>query len=152
MAVLQHAQIIVNNDPSDGTLRGAASDIGIPSVTLEVGNPNTFQRGMIHSGLTGLHNALTYLDMIEGEIEEPKKEAVICKKSYWIFTEWGGLLTVKPEITQMVKKGDLIAVQHNVFGDRIMEYYAPERGIIIGKSTNPVNQTGGRILHLGILE
>ena len=33
---------------------------------------------------------------------------------------------------------------------RIKKYYAPEAGIVIGRSNNPVNQTGGRILHLGI--
>jgi hypothetical protein len=37
-----------------------------------------------------------------------------------------------------------------VFGDVLCEYVAPEDGVVIGKSVNPVNQTGGRILHLGI--
>ncbi|MEM1123056.1 MAG: succinylglutamate desuccinylase/aspartoacylase family protein, partial [Bacteroidota bacterium] len=39
MALLQNAQIIVHNPPSDGTLRGAADEKGIPAITLEVGNP-----------------------------------------------------------------------------------------------------------------
>ena len=45
MALLQNAQIIVHNPPSDGTLRGTADEMGIPAITLEVGNPNTFQKG-----------------------------------------------------------------------------------------------------------
>ena len=152
LALLQNAQIIVHNPPSDGTLRGAAEEIGIPAITLEVGNPNTFQRGMIRSGITGLHNVMIHLGMIKGNIDSPDKEAVLCKKSYWIYTEKGGLLTVLPDITDKVKKGDLIAYQNDIFGDRLIEYTSPEDGIVIGKSIDPVNQTGGRILHLGILE
>jgi predicted deacylase len=150
LAMLQQAQIIVNNPPSDGTMRGAAEELGIPAITLEVGNPNTFQKGMIRSGITGLNNALIYLKMIDGEIENGKAQPILCKKSYWIYTQRGGLLNIYPQVAQRVKKDELIATQFDVFGDIIIEYHAPEDGIVIGKSTSPVNQTGGRILHLGV--
>lgn len=151
MAQLQNPQIIVHNPPSDGTLRGTAAELGIPAITLEVGNPNTFQKGMIREGLTGIHNVLNYLGMQESEIEEPDEEIVLCKKSYWIYTDTGGIMTVKPQVTDSVKKGEVIATIRNVFGDLLKEYLAPEDGVVIGKSTNPINQTGGRILHLGIV-
>ena len=70
MARLQNAQIIVHNPPSDGTLRGTANEMNIPAITLEVGNPNTFQKGMIREGLTGIHNVLGDLGMIDCEIDE----------------------------------------------------------------------------------
>lgn len=151
LALLQNAQIIVHNPPSDGTLRGAAEEIGIPAITLEVGNPNTFQKGMIRSGITGLYNAMIHLKMIKGEIDRPLKSPVLCSKSYWLYTDKGGLLSVLPNITDQVKKGELIAYQDDIFGDRIREYRCPENGVVIGKSVDPVNQTGGRILHLGII-
>ena len=152
MALLQNPEIIVHNPPSDGTLRGTADDMGIKAITLEVGNPNTFQKGMIREGLTGIHNVLDYLEMIPCEREEQEEETVICKKSYWIYTDRGGILTVYPKVTELVKKGQEIATMRNIFGDLIQNYYAPEDGIVIGKSTSPINQTGGRILHLGILD
>jgi len=152
MALLQNAQIIVHNPPSDGTLRGAADELEIPAITLEVGNPNLFQKGMIRDGLTGIHNLLGYLKIADSEVEEHSSETVICKKSYWVYTDTGGLLTVHPEVTQAVKKGEKIATLRDVFGDLIKEYLAPEDGIVIGKSVSPVNQAGGRILHLGIMK
>jgi len=152
MALLQNPQIIVHNPPSDKTLRGTAGEMGIPAVTLEVGNPNTFQKGMIREGLTGIHNVMNYLDLITCPIEEPEEEIVICKSSYWMYTDMGGIMTVYPKVTQLVKKGEVLATMRNVFGDLLKEYLAPEDGIVIGKSVNPINQTGGRILHLGILK
>ncbi len=152
MALLQNAQIIVHNPPSDGTLRGAADELEIPAITLEVGNPNLFQKGMIRDGLTGIHNLLGFLKVTDSEVEEQSTETIICKKSYWIYTDTGGLLAVHPEVTQMVKKGEKIATLRDVFGDVIKEYVAPEDGVVIGKSVSPVNQAGGRILHLGIVK
>ncbi|MGK0391591.1 MAG: putative deacylase [Maribacter sp.] len=152
MALLQNAQIIVHNPPSDGTLRGTADELDIPAITLEVGNPNLFQKGMIRDGLTGMYNVLCFLGMIEDEVEDLSDETVICKKSYWVYTDTGGILTVHPKVTDLVKKGEKIATIQNIFGDVIKEYFAPENGVVIGKSVTPVNQTGSRILHLGIVK
>lgn len=151
MALLQHPQIILHNPPSDGTLRGAAHELGIHAITMEVGNPFRFQRGMIRDGLTGIHNVLHYLDMKKSQIEILQGKPVICKNSYWIYSDKGGFLTVLPEPATQVKKDQLIARLVSVFGDLIEEYLAPEDGVVIGKEVNPVNQTGGRMLHLGLI-
>ena len=119
MALLQNAQIIVHNPPSDGTLRGAADALGIHAITLEVGNPNTFQKGLIRSGLTGIHNLLNSLGMTDGEIEKPDLPPSICRGSYWLYTDTGGILTVHPSLAERVKKGQLVATLRNIFGDLI---------------------------------
>ncbi|GAA5221279.1 succinylglutamate desuccinylase/aspartoacylase family protein [Membranihabitans marinus] len=152
MAELQDAEIIVHNTPSDGTLRGTASERDIPAITIEVGNPNTFQKQMIKSGMQGIYNVLSYLKMLNIPIEANLRNTVVCNRSYWIYTDTGGLLTVIPELTEKVKKGDIIAILRDVFGNILREYRAPEDGIVIGKSKSPANKTGGRILHLGICE
>ncbi|MFT4759877.1 MAG: putative deacylase [Paraglaciecola sp.] len=152
MALLQNAQIIVHNPPSDGTLRGTAAEMGISAITLEVGNPNTFQKGLIRDGLTGIHNVLGYLGMLDCEVEDHSEETVLCEKSYWLYSDTGGILAVHPKVTDLVEKGEVIATMRNIFGDIVKKYLAPEYGIVIGKSVNPVNHTGGRILHLGIIK
>ena len=152
MALLQNAQIIVHNPPNDGTLRGAADEIGIPAITLEVGDPNLFQKGMIREGLTGIHNLLGFLEMTHSEVEEISSETVLCKNSYWIYSDVGGLLQVLPKVTEKVIKGQKIAILRNIFGDVLKEYVAPGDGVIIGKSVSPVSQTGSRIVHLGIVD
>lgn len=104
------------------------------------------------SGLTGIHNTLIYLGMADGDIEEPDAPPIICDHSYWIYTNRGGVLQVLPNVTDLVQKGERIAIMRNIFGDTIKEYVAPEDGIIIGKSTHPIAQTGSRVVHLGILK
>lgn len=150
LALLQHPQLIVHNPPNDGTFRGTADEMNIPAITLEVGNPGVYQKKMIRSGLVGVHNVLSYLKMTDDEEVEPKESTIICRKSYWLYTQAGGLLQVHVELLERVTTGQLIATLRDVFGDIKEKYYAPENGVVIGKSISPVNQSGGRILHLGI--
>lgn len=152
MAMLQQGQIVVHKAASDGTLRGAADAMDIPSVTIEVGNPNVFQKGMIRFSLTGVMNFLAHQGMIQGDIRHPEIAPIICKSSYWIYSDTGGILKVEPKPTEMVKKGQIVASLYDIFGKKIKSYTAPEDGIVIGKNVNPVAQTGSRVLHLGIIK
>lgn len=150
LAYLQSPQIIVHNKGSDGTLRSAAAELGIHAITLEVGDPQRFQRSLIRSSLRGILNAMEHLRMLDDGEPEPTNEPVICGKSYWLYTDHGGILDVLPAVTDRIQKGQLIARVSNLFGDIVREYVAPEDGVVVGKSVNPVNQAGSRILHIGI--
>ena len=152
LALLQNAEIIVHNPPSDGTLRGAADELGIPAITLEVGNPSIFQKRLIRSGIVGIHNVLCHLDMIDDEIELNDKEAILCNNSYWLYTDSGGLLNVHANLLDKLSKGQEVANIRDIFGQKIKDYHVSDAGIVIGKSVSPVNQSGGRILHLGIMK
>ena len=150
LALLQNPQLIVHNPPNDGTFRGAADDLDIPAITLEVGNPGVYQRKLIRSGLVGVHNVLSHLGITTDEIVPAAKPTIQCKRSYWLYTQTGGLLQLHTELLQQVAKGQLVATLRNVWGDLTQEYFAPEEGVVIGQSVHPVNLSGGRILHLGI--
>ncbi len=158
MAKLQDADIILNSNglPSTNeqisatrTMRAEAMLKGIPCITVEYGNPQVYQPEIIQRGKTGVENVLSWLNMIDQEtvaVDLP----IMCKKSYWIYVEEGGYLEIMVELKQQLKKGELIAIMRNPFGDILNKYYCPEDGIVIGKSSNPINMNGGRIIHLGI--
>jgi predicted deacylase len=156
LRVLQ-PDIIVSNkgEPSFGettglTMRAFATVKGLHSVTMEYGNPQVYQTDMVERGVRGIFDVLTFLDFIEGNITLPEPQN-ICSKSYWIYTDKGGYLEIFVQLNQKVTHGERLAVLKNAFGEIIDTYYIPEDGIVIGKSTNPVNSSGGRIIHLGIL-
>ncbi len=133
------------------TMRAFAINNGVKSITMEYGNPQVFQKEMVSRGVDGLQNLLKYLGFVSGEIVSQKVENV-CSKSYWIYTDKGGYLDIKVNLNQKLQKDETIALLRNPFGELIATYKAPEAGIVVGKSTNPVNKSGGRIIHLGILE
>lgn len=151
MAFLQSPEIIVHNEARDGTLRDAAMELGIPAITVEVGDPLRFQRRMIRDSLHGIRAILDEFGFVpcapSGEVDEPP---VVCSRSQWIYADDGGLLEVLPELAGLVRQGDAIARLRNPFGDVLATYTAPFDGIIVGKSTNPVCRTGSRVVHLGV--
>ncbi len=152
MAYLLRPQIIVHNPPSDYTLRGVADEAGTPAITVEICDPSSFQRDPIKRTLKGIRKILNHVGMIPSRQQMPvlTKPPILCKKSYWILTERGGLMSVFHRVTDRFKQGDQIALQTNIFGDVVQEYTAPEDGIVIGHCVNPLGQTGARILHLGV--
>jgi hypothetical protein len=128
--------------------------LGIKTVTIEIGNPSVFQEKYINFTLSGIYRVMKFLTMIPttGIFNDgPEEPPTICSSSYWIYTDCGGVLEVFPEVNTWVRKGQIVAEVKNMFGKVVTQYLAPEDGIIIGKATNPINQSGDRILHLGVV-
>ena len=154
MAYLLRPQIIVHNPPSDYTLRGTAAEAGKPAITVEVCDPQKFQRDPIARTVKGIRRILNHVGMIPTKATSQStttKPPILCRKSYWVLAERGGMMRCVPRIAEHFNRGQLIATQVNIFGDTIREYLAPEDGIVIGHCVNPIGQTGARILHLGVL-
>ncbi len=152
MAMLLKPQIILHDPPSDYTMRGAVAERGVPAVTVEIRDPHRFQPTSIKRSLTGVLRILSALEMLPPRKPVEAPPPIVCDHSFWIYTDRGGFLNVLPDVTDRVTKGDIIARQYGVFGDLVKEYTAPENGVVIGRSINPVSQTGARILHLGRLD
>ncbi len=149
MASVQFPEIVLHNEAIDGTLRNAAMERGIPSITVEVGNPRRFQDHMVSLGLDGVLNTLCVLDVLKIEPVRPKRRPIVCMSSAWVYTTAGGVLNVLPNLRDRVQSGELVAQIVDVWGNHIEDCVAPFSGVVIGKSVNPVSPTGSRVVHLG---
>ena len=151
MAYLQRPEIILHNPPSDGTLRGAASALGIPAITLEIGNPQRIQGDYVRRSLPGVRAMLGQAGLLPRRKITEGPAPILCEGSHWLHADHGGLLRVLPRLTDRVGRGDAVATLTSAFGDHVATYVAPADGIVIGKSVDPAAETGARILHLGRL-
>lgn len=159
MAKLIRPTAIVHNvgrggDGGSGTLRAAAMARGIKALCIEIGDPLVFQTNLIVNTYMGIARVIDDLDMLnipEVRENDRRPDPMICQRSYWIHTDRGGILVVTPEVGQRVKKGDFIGSVVDIFGFILREFEAPEAGVVIGKSSNPSNRQGDRVLHLGVI-
>lgn len=152
MAKTLQPQIILTNPAPTQTLRGQAIQRGIPALTLEIGNPSRIQKDLVRASLLGIKNIMRKLKILPGSFKKKELTTIMCSSSYWMYTDRGGFLETIPSVASPVQKGEVIARIRNIFGDVIKEYLAPEDGIVIGRSIDPIAQTGARIIHLGIRE
>ena len=98
MAFLMRPQIIVHNPPSDYTLRGTLAERKKPAITIEVCDPQRFQRDPIKRTVQGVRRVLAHAGMtsVRPSTAKPPKPPVLCSKSYWILAERGGMIQVVP--------------------------------------------------------
>ena len=144
------AEILVHNEGKDGTVRAEVADRGVPAITIEIGDPQIIDRDKVRMSRIGLRDALEELGVVPPDDQRSPLVPVECARSYWLYTDTGGFLDVKAPLGERVKKGELVATMVDPWGRLLRRFHAPEDGIVIGKETNPVTSTGGRILHLGI--
>jgi predicted deacylase len=150
LAYLQNPHIIVKKFDEEGTLRSWANENGIPSITIEIGNPNAFQHSLIDETLDGIFNTLRHFEMIEGEVQNLVDDTIVCDKSYWIYSNRGGIIDVIPKLADQVLSGEVIAKVYDVFGQVKEEIIADKSGVVIGKNVRPNCDAGTRVVHLGV--
>ena len=150
LAYLQNPQIIVQKFDETGTLRAWANEQGIPAITIEIGNPNAFQHMLIDETLEGIYNTLRHYNMIDGEVKDMVTDAFICDRSYWLYSNKGGIIDVIPKLADKVVAGEVIAKVYDVFGQIKELVKADRNGVVIGKNVSPNCEAGTRVLHLGV--
>lgn len=152
---LSRVQVGTGGDGGGGTLRACASARQIDAITIEIGDSASFNRALIGMTYAGIARVLDYLGLIEvtefRELDVTRPPTIICSHSYWIQTDVGGVLDVVPRCADLVSKNQFLASVVDIFGFVIKKYVSPEDGVVVGKSTNPANVQGDRIVHLGIL-
>ncbi len=149
LALLQNPQIIVDKQGPHGSLRHEAEKLNIPTITVEIGNPNIFQKKYITPSTEGLTNVLNDLGIMPSKHYAPQKEPVICKDSHWLYAKHAGILKVYPGLEDFVERGEKIGKITDIYGECIMHVLAPYNAIVVGKSTHPVCNVGSRVVNLG---
>lgn len=146
----QRTPIVLHASGANQTLRKAAEDEGITALTIEIGNPNIYQKKYVREILLGLlHTFQDGLKILDSKRDFEFRAKTICRSSKWLRTKKGGLLEVEADLYDQVYEGQRVAVIRDAFGHVIQEYFAPFDGIVIGIDRNPVSIPGDRIIHLG---
>lgn len=151
LALAAKPDLVLHKPVQSGTLRGAAAELRIPGIALEIGSPQAFEPELIERATKGLRRIARHLEMIARPLGAGEARPPLCAESRWLYTDHGGLLEIHPALLERVREGQPIARVVNLFGEVIGEYDAPHKGIVIGKSLDPVAPIGTRIIHLGTL-
>lgn len=96
MARLQQPQVILHNSGQDGTLRSAAAARGIKAITVEIGNPQTFQDRFVQWSYMGIMRILDHFEMFslsnildDIKIDDSDEElgpshTILCSRGFWV--------------------------------------------------------------------
>jgi len=144
-------QIILNVTSPEDSLRGAMLSKGVQSVTVEMGGPNKVNEEFERKGVESLQHLLHYLDMTPDAIltNESGPKPVVCSKSKWVYSDYGGTAFLKVGILSMVSIGQTIAEIRDFHGNSVSNVTSDRDGIVIGKNNRLAVEYGSRLVHVG---
>ncbi|MFW5965637.1 MAG: succinylglutamate desuccinylase/aspartoacylase family protein [Halodesulfurarchaeum sp.] len=157
VARLAHAfgsPVIIDSTGAEGTLRRAATEQGISTITIEMGEAHRFQRSLIDHALEGVASVFGEFDLWPDEpVRWPGWKRVIRSgEKTWLRADSGGLVEMHVDRGAVVSAGDTIATISNPFKTERTTVEAPFTGLLVGVLENPLVYPGNPLCHLVELE
>jgi hypothetical protein len=146
------APVMMHSSTRDGSLRQAATNLGIPVLLYEAGEALRFDREAIRIGVEGILRLMDYLGMYSCPLAWTPATSVEVKESKWIRASHGGIFRIEVTLGDRVRKRQRLGVISDAFGDNDTIVKAPMDGIVIGHTQNPLVNQGDGIIHLAIAD
>jgi len=142
--------VIIDGEGPSGALRRAASEAGVPTITVEMGEAHRFQRQYIDQALDGVRSVLAEFGLLETEtVRWPGWRTVVTNsEKTWIRADVGGLVDVHAIQGSLVVEGETIATIADPFRTDDTAIEAPFTGLLIGVVENPLVYPGNPLCHL----
>jgi predicted deacylase len=147
--------VIIDSEGADGMLRTEASRVGIPAITIEMGEAHRFQRELIDDALAGVESVFAEYGLRDTTVVRwPGWRTVIddANEKTWIRADAGGIVDMHHNRGALVHEGDRICTITNPFKDDNVTIEAPFTGLLVGVLENPVVYPGNPLCHLVELE
>lgn len=144
------APVLVYAKQRDGSLRKAASRLGIPVLVYEAGEALRFDEPAIDAGMHGVLRLMNHLGMWHSA-EPPGETPRVAEKTSWIRARRSGLLHLDVDIGDEVRRGQRIGTVMTPLGSERAVHKASFDGIVLGRVQTPVVSQGDGIVNMAKL-
>jgi len=146
--------VIISANVRDGSLRESAAEFGIPMLLYEAGEALRFDEVSIRAGVKGIINVMRTLEMLPPSKRKAKRqtESFVARSSSWVRTADSGILRALVPLGGRVKKGTLLGVVADPFGETESKIVASFSGIVIGRTNLPLVNEGDALYHIARFE
>jgi predicted deacylase len=146
--------VMISANLRDGSLREAAAEVGIPMLLYEAGEALRFDEVSIRAGVKGITNVMRELGMLPPSRSRVRKPItpVVARSSTWVRAQESGILRSLVPLGGRVKKGTLLGVVADPFGETEKQILANFSGIVIGRTNLPLVNEGDALYHIARFE
>jgi predicted deacylase len=145
------SNVIISSDGPSGTLRREASDAGVPTITIEMGEAHRFQRVLIDRALDGVRSVLAEYGLLAQEaVSWPGWRTIVedNDEKTWLRADAGGMVDMHADLGTLVEAGESIATIADPFHAETVEVEAPFTALLVGILENPLVYPGNPLCHL----
>ncbi len=145
------APLIIKSSFREKSLRKTAAKLGKPILVFEGGETLRLRKSAIDVGIDGVLRVMKHLGMRKEapEITTPPKYV---NESSWVRARFAGLHHSQVRNGTEVKKGQLLGLITDPYGQFEKKINSPMDGVVIGINNYPVVNMGDALMHIGKLE
>lgn len=143
------ATVVLHSPGDKGSLRRAANEAGIPSVTFEMGEPMRVQPEQVEHGAKAIETLMYALGMTKQRRYWGDPESVY-QAAKWVRVDNGGILFSDVALGERVSEGELLGVVTDPLSNQQFRIYAPISGRVLGMALNQVVLPGFAAYRIGI--
>ncbi len=140
---------VLHSEAAIGTLRRAATDAGIPAITLEAGEPLRLQSAKVSQGVTGIFTLLDTMKIVR-RVQFLAPPEPVYYQSTWVRSDDGGILFSVVRLGQTIEIGDVLGTVTDPITNEQNLIYSPAKGRVLGMALNQVVQPGFAAFRIGI--
>lgn len=141
--------IVVNTGFRPGSLRQAAADLSVPVIVYEAGEALRFSEPCIRAGVKGVIRVMRELGMLApGKRKKPQRRPLAIRSTTWVRAPRSGLVRLTKALGSTVRMDEALGAISDPFGEHEDIVRSPARGIIIGRTNNPLVHEGDALFHI----
>ncbi len=141
--------VLLNATLRDGSLREAATELGIPMLLYEAGEGLRFDEVPIRAGVMGVLNVMRELGMLKSSSRRAREAApFIARSSSWTRAPESGLLRTLVALGATVQRGDVLGYVSDPYSGTQHPVTAHVRGVVIGRVQIPSVHEGEALFHI----
>jgi len=141
--------VVLHSEGTPGTLRRAAAEQGIPSITLEAGAPTRLEEESVQQGVKGIETLLSRMNMVKRYRFWGNPEPVYYQSS-WVRANQGGILLSTVSLGQAVAPGELLGTVTDPITNVRTDIRSPLAGRVLGMALNQVVLPGFAAYRIGV--
>lgn len=134
-----------------GSTAGEALRGGSLAATIEIGGSGQYTNRQVQAVLTGLDNAMVYLNMVDGERRLVDGEPRRIREGVLLRSEHEGILRHLVQPAELVKAGTLLSTVTDLFGTVVQEIRAPQDLYVMCLATARGVTPGAFAIKVGLL-
>ncbi len=145
------SELVLSGNGSEGSLRREATEDGIPTATIEMGEEDRFQPVLIERAMNGVENVMAAHGILPDSDPESSEFVKVLEsdgEKQWLRAETGGLVDMKWGPHPIVSEGETVCVISDHFTQEKCVVEAPYTGLLIGILANPRALPGRPLFHL----
>jgi len=140
--------VMIDANVRDGSLREAATRHNVAILLYEAGEPMRFNPVAVDRGVEGIFRLMAALGMWRKPRLKKRPEPVHSSTTAWVRARRGGVARLTVKLGDLVTAKQVIGTVGDAIGGSHKSIIAPQDGMVIGLTLNPLVNQGDSLVHI----